>query len=103
MYPNAIECVWHIQTAMGTRVKLTIPEFDLEPSHGSDGGCIFDHLSIYGGPDRTSPRLAQLCAKTSNPTEVTSTGNNMLVAFYSDGSVRGKGFSARFSTEQNGN
>ena len=32
MYPTNIECVWHIKTSIGTRVKLTIHEFDLENS-----------------------------------------------------------------------
>ena len=87
---------------MGTRVKLTVDEFDIEPSHGSDGGCIYDKLTVYGGPDRTSPQLTQLCTKKSDPTVVTAQGNNMLVAFYSDGSIRGKGFSAQYSTEVGG-
>ena len=84
-------------------MKLIIEEFDLEPSHGHDGGCVWDKLTIYGGPDRTSPQLTELCSKKTDPTEVTATGNHMLIAFYADSSVRGKGFSARYSTEEGGN
>ena len=94
--------MWHIQTPLGSRINLTINEYDIEPSNHEDGGCLFDKLSIYGGPDRTSPRLTELCSRTTNPTKVISTGNNMLVTFYSDGSIRGKGFSAHYSSEVGG-
>ena len=102
IYPNAIECVWLIQTTLGSKIELTITEFDLEPSQGRDGNCHFDELNVYGGPDRTSPRLTHLCQKQTTPTVVTSQGNNMLVTFSSDGSITGKGFDAHYTKKEGG-
>ena len=102
MYPTNIECVWHIRTSVGKRVKLTIHEFDLESSHGEDSGCLYDKLAVYGGPDRNSPKLVELCSKQTKQSVVTSQGNNMLIAFHSDVSVSGTGFHADYVTEQGG-
>ena len=102
-YPNAVECVWLIQTTLGSKIELTITEFDLEPSQHRDGSCNFDELNVYGGPDRTSPRLTHLCQKKTTPTVVTSQGNNMLVTFSSDGSITGKGFDAHYTKKEGGN
>ncbi|MEE6466792.1 hypothetical protein FKM82_007053 [Ascaphus truei] len=51
---------------------------------------------IYGGPESSSPRLAQLCAPRSpgNPLQVSSTGNTATVRFKTDAYVSGKGFNA---------
>ena len=87
---------------MGKRVKLTIEEFDIEPAQSSDNACLYDHLTVYGGPDRASPQLTQLCSKQTDKTEVTSQGRAMLVAFYSDGSIRGKGFTASYTSSNGG-
>ena len=101
-YPNAVECVWLIQTTLGSKIELTITEFDLEPAQGREGSCLFDQLNVYGGPDRTSPQLTHLCQKTTTPTVVTSQGNNMFVTFASDGSVVGKGFNAHYTKKEGG-
>ena len=86
----------------GLYIKITIFDFDIEPSQGSQCNCLYDHLTVYGGPDRGSPQLHQFCEKTTTQTEFTSQGRNMLVAFYSDGSIRGKGFHAHYTTVPGG-
>ena len=73
-------------------------EYDLE----GEQDCRFDSLTVYGGPDETSPQMTQLCQRRSNNVTVHSNGNNMMVKFVSDGSIRGKGFMARYSTRQSG-
>ena len=72
-YPVRVECLWHIETDLGTSIKLSIAEYDME---GGNDNCPFDHLSIYGGPDSTSPRLTKLCQRKTNVT-VTALGNHM--------------------------
>ena len=47
----------------------------------------------------TSPVLGKLCGSTV-PSPIKSTGNQMLVKFYTDGSVTRKGFSASFKKEK---
>lgn len=51
-YPLNIECYWTIKTDLGSRIELNIEEYDLE----SAAECSFDSLTVYGGPDTTSPR-----------------------------------------------
>ena len=87
----------YITTPLGSSVELHITEFDLE----SAGNCYYDSLTVYGGPDDTSPQLVQMCARQTNVT-VTSNGNNMMVRFISDGSIRGKGFTAEYKTLNQG-
>uniref|UniRef100_A0A8C1I6Q0 Cubilin (intrinsic factor-cobalamin receptor) n=1 Tax=Cyprinus carpio TaxID=7962 RepID=A0A8C1I6Q0_CYPCA len=91
-YPANRECIWHIQTSPGSSISITILEFDVE--YHPD--CNYDKLEVYGGPDLSSPRLAQLCTTRppSNPLQVASTGNTVTVRFKSDGVVSGRGFNA---------
>nr|XP_023646366.1 cubilin [Paramormyrops kingsleyae] len=91
-YPENRECIWYLQTAPGSSVQITIHEFDVE----QHPDCSYDLLEVYGGPDLTSPRLAQLCTTRppSNPLRVSSTGNMVTVRFKSDAYVSGHGFNA---------
>uniref|UniRef100_A0A8C6W9S3 Cubilin n=1 Tax=Nannospalax galili TaxID=1026970 RepID=A0A8C6W9S3_NANGA len=91
-YPPNKECIWYIRTALGSSIQLTIHDFDVE----YHSACNFDTLEIYGGPDFHSPRLAQLCDRTSsvNPMQFSSTGNEIAIRFKTDNSVDGRGFNA---------
>ncbi|XP_067326675.1 cubilin [Anolis sagrei] len=91
-YPHNRECQWYIHTTPGSSIQLTILEFDVE-YHSS---CNYDVLEIYGGPDLSSPRLAQLCEPRTlqNPLHISSTGNAIVVRFKTDRSVNGRGFNA---------
>ena len=62
----------------------------------------FELVQVYGGPDPTSPRLTQLCSRRADNVTVSSNGNRMLVRFRSDGSIRGKGFTATYKTRNTG-
>ncbi|QQP52138.1 Cubilinlike, partial [Caligus rogercresseyi] len=44
---------------LGTRIELTINDLDLKSSEN----CQDESLSVYGGPDETSPRLTQQCSR----------------------------------------
>ncbi|XP_077124414.1 cubilin [Ranitomeya variabilis] len=91
-YPNNRECIWHITTSPGSSIQISIVDFDIE-YHTT---CNYDVLEIYGGPEVSSPRLAQLCTSRArgNPLQVSSTGNAVTVRFKTDVNVNGKGFSA---------
>ena len=64
--------------------------------------CEYDSLRVYGGPDEDSPQLTELCQRRSSNVTVTASGNHMMVKFGSDGSIRGKGFSASFKINPHG-
>ncbi|XP_044150585.1 LOW QUALITY PROTEIN: cubilin [Bufo gargarizans] len=91
-YPNNRECIWHITTSPRSSIEISIVDFDVE-YHTT---CNFDVLEIYGGPELSSPRLAQLCTSRApgNPLQVSSTGNAVTVWFKTDALVNGKGFNA---------
>ncbi|XP_065114614.1 cubilin [Paramisgurnus dabryanus] len=99
-YPENRECVWYIQTSPGSSISVTILEFDVE----FHPNCNYDKLEVYGGPDLSAPRLAQLCTTRppSNPLQVASTGNSITVRFISDMYVSGKGFNATWQEVQGG-
>jgi len=59
--------------------------------------CTYDGLIVYAGPDASSPNLTHLCHRANNWTIVTSSGNHMMVHFYSDTTITGRGFSAVYS------
>ncbi|KAG8573749.1 hypothetical protein GDO81_012532 [Engystomops pustulosus] len=91
-YPNNRECIWYITASPGSSIQVTILDFDIE-YHAT---CDYDVLEIYGGPELSSPRLAQLCTSRApgNPLQVSSTGNAVTVRFKTDASANGKGFNA---------
>ncbi|KAK2886327.1 cubilin [Channa argus] len=97
-YPENKECIWYITTSAGSSITLTIHEFDVEFHQN----CNYDVLEVYGGPDLSAPRLAQLCTTTSSPMQVSSTGNKLTVRFKSDAVVSGRGFNASWAEVQGG-
>ncbi|XP_028815099.1 cubilin [Denticeps clupeoides] len=99
-YPVNRECIWHIQTSGGSSVTITINEFDVE--YHPD--CTYDVLEVYGGPDLTAPRLAQLCTTRppGSPLVVSSTGNQVTVRFKSDSFGTGRGFNASWHENTGG-
>ncbi|KAK6490308.1 cubilin [Huso huso] len=99
-YPDNRECIWHIQAAPESSIQITIHEFDVE--YHPD--CSYDVLEVYGGPDVSSPRLAQLCTTRppNQPLQVSSTGNFVTVRFKTDHYISGKGFNASWQEVQGG-
>ena len=98
VYPINVICEWKIESDPGTKINLTIAEFDLEGARN----CQYDSLTVYAGPDDTSPVLSTLCSQHVFNVSVESLGNHMFVRFKSDGSIRGKGFSASFQSQAGG-
>ncbi|XP_059901037.1 cubilin [Gadus macrocephalus] len=96
-YPENSLCIWHITVATGRSITINIHEFDVE--YHPD--CNYDVLEVFGGPDPTAPRLAQLCSTTTSPMQVSSTGNTITVRFKTDAYVSGRGFNASW-VESNG-
>ncbi|XP_060075561.1 cubilin-like [Ylistrum balloti] len=91
-YPHLRVCEWSINVASGTKIELTLDDFNFEP-HAS---CGFDGLEIYGGMDSASPLLATLCHTQTEPQVFTATGNQMFLRFRSDFYVSGRGFHATY-------
>uniref|UniRef100_A0A8C6WU56 CUB domain-containing protein n=1 Tax=Neogobius melanostomus TaxID=47308 RepID=A0A8C6WU56_9GOBI len=92
-YPENRECVWYIRTAASSSITITIYEFDVE----FHPNCNYDVLEVFGGPDLQAPQLAKLCTTTSNPMQISSTGNTVTVRFTSDVYISGRGFNASWA------
>ena len=57
---------------------------------------------MLGGPDANSPLLTKICQNRNQSSSVTSTGNQMYVRFKTDASSAGTGFTANFSSVEQG-
>ncbi|MGH0125587.1 UNVERIFIED_CONTAM: hypothetical protein FKN15_008151 [Acipenser sinensis] len=85
-----------VQTSMDA---YTPPEYCIKINNGDAVHC-----RVYGGPDVSSPRLAQLCTTRppNQPLQVSSTGNFVTVRFKTDHYISGKGFNASWQEVQGG-
>ena len=72
-------------------VVVNFSEFELE----SNSTCSYDYLSIYDGPDASSPLIGTYCG-TDSPGMV-SGSNGLTFVFHSDGSVTKAGWVADVS------
>ena len=59
--------------------------------------CVYDHIVIYDGDSPESHILGRFCG-SKEPYPISSTGNEMLMVFKSDETVRKQGFLADHST-----
>lgn len=92
-YPPKKDCIWHFTTTPGHRIRLVFNVFDIEPHQE----CAYDHIVIYDGDSPESYALGRFCgAKLPHP--LSSTSNEMYMAFNTDSSVQRKGFFASHST-----
>jgi len=92
-YPSRKNCVWHMATVPGHRIRLKFRVFELEPHQE----CTYDHVLVYDGDDSSARSLGKFCGALV-PEAVTSSGNEMFMLFYSDASVQRKGFEAEHDT-----
>nr|XP_015224233.1 PREDICTED: suppressor of tumorigenicity 14 protein homolog [Lepisosteus oculatus] len=93
MYPPKVRCQWQIRAPQGTAIHLSFPFFHVEDDCKSDFVFIYDSLS----PDE-SQAITKQCGQRppSNPLEVISSTNIMLVNLISDGDIQRPGFTAEY-------
>jgi len=84
-YPHSTECLWHINTLIGSTIRLVLEDFDIEGAMQ----CSFDFLKVFGGPDETSPMLLNQCHRIEQSKTISSMGQSMTIKFSSDSSVIG--------------
>uniref|UniRef100_A0A8C5R8E7 CUB domain containing protein 2 n=1 Tax=Leptobrachium leishanense TaxID=445787 RepID=A0A8C5R8E7_9ANUR len=91
-YPNNAECHWMIQAAPDSKIHLVFTDFQMESEE-----CNFDYVAIFDGPSPMESQTRRFCGST-NPPEITSSSNELLLVFKSDFNIGGRGFRAHFST-----
>jgi Zn-dependent metalloprotease len=98
-YCNNQDCMWLIQPPQASTVTLNFTAFDLEQA-STDGQTIYDAVEIYDG-NNTSATLLGTFTGNNIPPAITSTGNSLLVRFYSDIEETKQGWSANYTSTQN--
>ncbi|XP_077382928.1 suppressor of tumorigenicity 14 protein homolog [Festucalex cinctus] len=92
-YPPRSRCQWQIRASATNVISVTFPFFHVEDDCSDDFVSIYDSLS----PD-DSQAITEKCGHRppSNPLEVVSSGNIMLVNLITDSEVQRPGFQASF-------
>ncbi|XP_028678300.1 suppressor of tumorigenicity 14 protein homolog [Erpetoichthys calabaricus] len=92
-YQSGTRCHWQIRASKGKVIALSFPIFNIEDD------CMGDFVAIYNSlcPENRNA-ITQKCGNRppSNPLQVISSGNVMLVSFVSDSTVQQPGFRALF-------
>ncbi|NXU80158.1 CUZD1 protein, partial [Oreotrochilus melanogaster] len=91
-YPEFTYCVWYIQTAKNSKIKLQFQDFFLE----LDPNCQFDFTAVYDGLTTDSGLIGKVCGLTQPTFE--SSSNTMTVVLSADYANSYRGFSARYSS-----
>uniref|UniRef100_A0A3Q1GR93 ST14 transmembrane serine protease matriptase n=1 Tax=Acanthochromis polyacanthus TaxID=80966 RepID=A0A3Q1GR93_9TELE len=92
-YPCKSRCQWQIRASENSAISVKFHSFHIEDDCSDDFVSIFDSLS----PD-DSQAITHQCGKRppSNPLEVVSSGNIMLINFITDTDVSHPGFVAEY-------
>ncbi|XP_061144671.1 suppressor of tumorigenicity 14 protein homolog isoform X1 [Syngnathus typhle] len=92
-YPPQSRCQWQIRTSATKVISVAFPFFHVEDDCSDDFVSIYDSLS----PD-DSQAITEKCGHRppSNPLEVVSSGNIMLINLITDSEVQRPGFKALY-------
>ena len=87
-YPRDSNQTWQLDVPLGSTIELRFDDFALE-ERSSRNGC-YDYVTVT---DSDGTESEQFCGNDiSSP--ILSTGNTMILRFYSDYGVERKGFKA---------
>ncbi|XP_044063592.1 suppressor of tumorigenicity 14 protein [Siniperca chuatsi] len=94
-YPPTSRCQWQIRASQDNAISVSFPFFHIEDDCHDDFVFIYDSLS----PD-DSQAITEKCGQRppSNPLEVVSSGNIMLINLITDSDVQRPGFEAKYSS-----
>ncbi|XP_039972916.1 suppressor of tumorigenicity 14 protein homolog [Xiphias gladius] len=92
-YPAKSRCQWQIRASRGKAISVSFPFFHIEDDCSDDFVSIYDSLS----PD-DSQAITEKCGQRppSNPLQVLSSGNIMLINLITDSDVQRPGFEAEY-------
>jgi Zn-dependent metalloprotease len=90
-YPDYSHGIINIHNDNATSIVLDIQEFNIEP--GSYYDCTYDFIAFYDGNSIWSPQIGtSYCNSTGNPGQISSTGSDITIEFYSDEYLNFSGF-----------
>uniref|UniRef100_A0A8C5UZ61 Cubilin n=1 Tax=Microcebus murinus TaxID=30608 RepID=A0A8C5UZ61_MICMU len=85
IYPQGINCTWHILVQPNHLIRLMFKIFHLEFHYN----CTNDYLEVYDTDSETS--LGRYCGK-SVPPSLTSSGSSLMLVFVADSDLAYEGF-----------
>ncbi|XP_048223975.1 LOW QUALITY PROTEIN: cubilin [Perognathus longimembris pacificus] len=91
VYPNGINCTWHILVQPGHLIRLEFKPFYLEFHYN----CTKDYLEVYDTGSGKS--LGRYCGK-SIPPILTSSSNSVMLMFVADSDLAHEGFAIHYTT-----
>ena len=91
-YPDASLCELRFEAPPAHNVLLTIEDFIIEDSFT----CDFDSFSVYDSNKADEDKLIGVYCGETIPDSFTSSGQDLLVIFQTDGSVNERGFQAQY-------
>ncbi|KAL4084328.1 hypothetical protein QTP88_028152 [Uroleucon formosanum] len=90
-YDSDATCEWTIEAKANMNVHLTFLTFELE----DEKDCMYDYVEVWSSLDTSGPFFGKFCGPT-NPTDVISTNDALLLRFKTDSTIVSKGFSASY-------
>ncbi|XP_053392701.1 ovochymase-1-like isoform X2 [Mercenaria mercenaria] len=93
-YPSDLICTWMLQAPAGEIIRLQFNTFRLENTRR----CSRDYLRIFDGIDAFATVLGNLCGNFI-PSDVVSTGNQMLLMLRTDSTNEYEGFNITYMPE----
>nr|XP_018916792.1 PREDICTED: tolloid-like protein 1 [Bemisia tabaci] len=90
-YENWAECDWVIEAPAGMKIQFTFLTFALE----DEKSCAYDYVEIISGMEASGSSYGRFCGD-SNPTDIRSVNEALLVRFKTDDTGVDKGFSASY-------
>lgn len=96
--PRQQECYWKIQVPQNKIISINFDSFDVRSMIQSGESCGADYVAVYDGFDTRNKLLRKLCKSLSEPLNIFSTGNGLVVELQTSFANTGKGFFASYST-----
>jgi len=87
-YENNQDCSWLVQVEDGNTIELSFTSFDTENT---------DVVGVFDGNNENSPMIG-VFSGSSIPNNITSTSNELLIIFRTDGSTTNAGWEASYTS-----
>ncbi|KAK6494151.1 ovochymase-2 isoform X1 [Huso huso] len=95
-YPPQKLCTWHFTVGPSKTIHIKFTHFEL---HGVNlfGNCV-DYVDVYDGDHANATKLGRFCGLLAPPV-LTTTGNKVVIRFYSGSEFVEKGFRGYWTTD----
>lgn len=98
-YNENTECFYKIVTSLGSRIRLTFIDLELERT----ANCRDDSIEIFDGRDFDATSLGKYCYMSPGLSNIETTSNYAFIKFRSDAYIAAKGFLLNYLTICNNN